>query len=149
MAFTLDGYTIPVKSGPSKEQLEHAIKALAEARKIEDEFFAKAAAQGKRPRCITGNDYDYQSVVLMGAYLRWTLPSRFLNYRINACADIVYRHGNDYVVEFNHRNRRTRILKASQETSYLLEPDTCYDYQIIYNPDTRIGHVSVLGKHAT
>ncbi len=149
MALTLGSFTVPVRKGPTKEQLERAIKALADARVVEEQFFARAAARGEKPNYIYGNDYDYQSVILMKAYLRWSLQGRIINYRINACAKRITKHGDSYVVEFDHQNQRTRILKATPETCYLLEPDTRYDFRIIYNPDTGVGHVSMLGKHAT
>ena len=140
---------VPVLSGPDKQKLERAIGALAEAKSVEDAFYARAAAQGKHPKYVSGNDYDYQSVVLMRAYLRWSLKGRTFRYRIHERADRIVKQGDNYVVEFSHRNHFTRILEASSEVDYLLEPDTSYDFRIVYNPDTGIGHLSMLGKSAT
>ena len=149
MTLTLDEFKVPVKKGPTKEQLERAIQALAEVKEVERKFYARAAARGEHPSYVTGNDYEYCCVVLEKANLRWSLQSRFLNYNIKARAKKITRHDDHYIVEFDYQNRYTRILKASPETSYLLEPDTRYDYRIIYNPSTGVGHVSMLGKHAT
>ncbi|MBO4854829.1 hypothetical protein J5500_00285 [Candidatus Saccharibacteria bacterium] len=139
---------VPVLSGPNKQKLERAINALAEAKKVEEDFYANAAARGEHPTCITGNDYDYQSVVLMRTYLRWSLKGRIFRYSIHEPAKRIAKLKDGYTVEFSHHNQYARILKASSGVVFALEPDTSYDFRIVYNPDTKVGHLSMLGKSA-
>lgn len=141
-------FTVPIISGPTKAKLEAAIDAVTRAARFKSDCIAAAAAQGRTITYLTGNDDQYHDTILANAYLSWIIKGRLINYYIKERADIIYKLGDNYVVEFDHWNKHTRYLFAPPSTYYLLEPEVRYDYRIIYNPDTGIGRVSMLGKSA-
>lgn len=134
-------FTVPVVTGPTKEKLERAIKAIKNAEKIEANYYAEAAARGEHPTIMDDLTYDYYCTVLTRAYLRWKLNGRFISYRINDKVESIYKRGDKYYIQIRHYNRRKRTIVASPEMSYTLQSGADYMFHIVYNPKEMNGHV--------
>lgn len=151
MERTVSDFCIPVLAGPTKEELDAAIRALWHADHLVGPSFAQinagARAKGERPPYREDDDATYRSSILMKAYLRWILQGDRFKYRLKAQAKTIVKDGNDYIVEFRYYNRHTRTLVAyNPNDKYRLEANTDYDFRIVYNPTERTGHVSMLGR---
>ena len=143
---TNSSFTVPVITGPTKERLELAIKALSQANAVEAEYFRTAAEKGKNQTYMVGDDYDFYCTILAQAYLSWSFKGRLLNYRVHEPARTVRKLNDDYIIDFSHRNRHTRYLRSAHDHTYELTPDTNYDFRVVYNPETRVGRISMLGR---
>jgi len=137
----VNNFTVPVVTGPTEEKLERAIKAIRAAEKVEENFYAEAAARGKHPTTMDGLTYDYYCTILMGAYLSWKLNGRFINYRVSEKVERIDKRGDKYYIQIRHYNRRKRTIVASPKVSYTLQPGSNYMFHIVYNPKEMNGHV--------
>lgn len=141
--------TIPVINGPTKKELERAIKAIERAEKVKNDFFAEAAERGEHPYAMDGLTSDYYYTILTGACLSWKLNGRFINYPIHGQVEHIQKQGdNRYFIRVRHHSSLRRTLVASSGISYTLHPGSDYMFDIVYNPETMIGRVYRLSLDA-
>lgn len=136
----VNNFTIPIITGPTKKELDQAIAAIEKVKEVEKNFFVAAATRGERPEVMDEPTYDYCSLILEKANLKWKLQARFIPFTIRRIINSIHKRGNNYFVRLDFYISHNRTL-ISSETSYKLLRGFKYTIRLVYNPVTGRGHV--------
>lgn len=136
----VNNFTVPIITGPTKEELDQAITAIEKVKEVEKNFFVAATTRGERPEVIDEPTYDYCSLILEKANLKWKLQARFIPFTIRRIISSIHKRGDNYFVRLDFYINHNRTL-VSPETSYKLHRGSKYTIRIVYNPITGRGHV--------